>query len=891
MKTVRTKNMGWRAGLLCLSVLAMAAVLVTLWYPHGASSAADWTAPQDISHSTYGTYSPEMVLDSQGYTHAVWWGDGETSSDWSVWYANNRSGNWSTPVRISPRGDIRAPKIAISANDELHVVYEDRGPSEIMYTYSTDYGVTWSSRQNISNTSAKAYEPSVWVDPEGNVHAVWIDSRWLGSPLYQTTYAKRTAGTWSAPIRPQSSIRFNKAPKVTTTGTGSDLRVHISFYGKNADTDPNYAYDTYYMRGTGTSWEGVTRISDGTDQASYDPDIAASGPSSLFILWDETPPSSYHDIYMKSSTDNGASWSSSRQIIVNSNLSRFPSAAFAQSRLQIVFDDNSAGSGDVFYTYYDPTSGVIGPLINLAATSGESKEGDIVGNTCRLAVAWMDKGTVWTILYTTTPTTPPGPCPSATATPTAFTPSPTPSPTPTMTPSPTPTPDPRPHGWVDIIAHDPAYDHDFTRSLLTSLQLYAASDVGATVTDMLVCNVGECPQAVWVPYVEWIADWPLVNSTYDCEYKYVQAQFRDDVGRTSPTYADVIQYDNYLTASMQLNGGLPYTSRTLVAVESEDIDGQQPDCTGLEAMRLRESPSLTYTVWISYFPKLYFFLAPDGPMTRTVEAEYRDRAHNFGVLSDSITMDLLGPVGTAPTLNNGISSTTKILVPVSGLEATDPSGILNIWLANRPDGPWQTYAYCADPPCSYTWNLGYGGPPIQYPDLHTVYVMYEDGAGYGSLPGNLSAVYTGTVFVHDISTAFLPILFRDWQRVDGLPTPGQSDTASLVLMADRQEVAPGEEVLLYLAARREASTPLVGTLRMSLPAGLKVLQAWSAYGQVLSVDDSMVTSRERAWSGQTPWILVHARVEGPAGSALQVQGDLSWDNGSLTASPVWIENR
>lgn len=882
MKTAQQWLAGWRIGLL---VLGIATVVSTLWIvlpPRGAISADNWTSPQDISRTTYGSFSPEMVLDSQGYTHAVWWGDGETSSNWAIWYANNRTGNWSTPKRISPQGDMRNAKIAVTPTDGLHVVYEDRIAEDIKYVYSTDYGATWSTPQNISNSPGKAYEPSLCADGEGNIHAVWIDSRWLGSPLYQTTYAKRTGDTWSAPVRVQSSVRFNKAPRVTTTGIGGDLRVHVTFYGKSSDTDPNYLYEVYYIRGVGASWETLVKLSEGTNQASYDPDIASSG-TSVYVVWDETPPSSYHDIYLKYSTDNGSTWSTLRPIVVNSYLSRYPACAFGQNRLQIAYDDNSAGAGDAFYTYFDPSSGLVGPLINLAASSGESKETDIVVNVCRIAVAWMDKGNVWNILYTTTPPTPPGPCPSPTSTPTPVTPQPT------NTPVPTATPDPRPQGSVSIIGNDPPYSQSHTHSLTSTLLLHAVSNVGATIVDMLVCNEGECAGALWVPYVEAIANWPLKDTGYDCEYKYVHAQFRDNAGRTSNIYTDVINYDNYLTASMSLNGGQPYTNRIMVAVDSVDLDSQQESCSGLQDMRLKESTGLTFTLWISYYPRMYFFLAPSGPTTRTVEVQYRDRAYNLGIFSDTIAIDLLGPVGEPPTLNNGILSTTHLLIPISGLQATDPSGIRHVWVANHPDGPWMVLDYCASPPCTYTWNLGYGGPPILYPGRHTVYVMYEDGAGYGGYPGNLSQVYTGTIYVYDIHSIFLPVIFdtRSGQGGDA----GRAGGAEVILLADPQEAAPGQEVLLYLAAWREESTPLEGTLRLTLPEGLRVIRAQSAYGQILQVGEREVASRERAWSARPAWIIVQARVEEGATLPLRVQGDLTWDRGTVSAAPLWIENR
>jgi hypothetical protein len=111
------------------------------------------------------------------------------------------------------------------------------------------------------------------------------------------------------------------------------------------------------------------------------------------------------------------------------------------------------------------------------------------------------------------------------------------------------------------------------------------------------------------------------------------------------------------------------------------------------------------------------------------------------------------------------------------------------------------------------------------------------------------------------------------------------------LLADHPAAGVGEEVLLYLAVRRPEGAPLEGTLEMTLPEGLRVVRAWSAYGTLLRQRDHTVGSRERVQPGQTSWIVVRARVEREAGSLLRVQGTMSWEGGTLTAAPIQIQNR
>jgi hypothetical protein len=225
---------------------------------------------------------------------------------------------------------------------------------------------------------------------------------------------------------------------------------------------------------------------------------------------------------------------------------------------------------------------------------------------------------------------------------------------------------------------------------------------------------------------------------------------------------------------------------------------------------------------------------------------------------------------------------------VTGLQAyDDESGVRNVWFANRGNGPWYPMPYHV-PPYTYTWNLAYGGPPFQAPNLHHIYVKYEDASGYGSLPGNFSPVYSSTISVSGISNIFLPLALRD---AGGLATggvPAPAGTAGLVLLTWPEQAAPGATVHLYLFAPERPDSEF--RLRMILPEGLRAVRAWSGYGRVVALEARQVVSQEPP-SRQVPFLLVEARVEEGAGRFLPIQGEMSWAGGSRQTAPLWLENR
>jgi len=876
MNKTHARLPGWRVVLFLLILPLSTLVLVISRSLPGTVSAAAWSVPVTISNysppTNYGSYGPDLVYDSQGYGHAVWYGNGEVGTQWGIWYANNRSGNWSTAKRLFTEGNLRFPRMAIDTANGLHVVYEDQGSKEIMYAYSSNYGQTW-SKVNISNSPAAAYEPDVAVDADGNVHAVWIDNRWAG--VYHLTYSKKTGGSWSAPVSIPTPYPadFNKGPGVATTGSGSNMRVHIALYGKHNGAADN-TYEVYYIRGTGTSWDPGRNLSNTGSTASYDPSITASG-TSIYVAWDESTTS--HDIRTVASHDNGANWSSQVHVTSDTGRSRFPSIFFGLGKAQIVYDSDtfSPNKGDIFYTNYDPGSGSVAAPTNLSNSSaGDSQLAVVYADACKVGSAWQESAnSKWNIYYAATPCGP--------------------------APTPVPTQAPNPHGWVDIRAHDPLNSSAYTRLTDVTLLISATSDVGSKITDMKVCNEGAsgpgacnppAPPPTWIAFAQAMPNWELLpplgpQPYYHCGWKQVNIWFKDAQGRESNVYADYIRYDDFATATMSLNGGQAYANQTMVMVTSQDREAAaDSDCVGLRDMRLKET-GLTYTVWISYYPELYFFLAPGSASPRAVEAEYRDRANNYITLSDSIMLDLVPPYNClSPTLNGGAITATHHTITVTDFSAKDDeSGVAHVWLANRSTGPWKIYPYTST---SILWDLFYGGPPTVWPGIHHVYARYEDGAGFASFPGNLSSVCSSPLHFMG-SNVYLPLVDKKYTKKAQVAAEITASTeVNLTLMSKPLQTGPGQDVLLWLAAQRDQDGTLDGTLRMTLPEGLRVVRAWSAYGQLLQTGDHLVVSHERASPLQVSWILVHARVEPGAAAPLQVQGEMTWGQGSTSRAPT-----
>jgi hypothetical protein len=799
----------------------------------------EWAGP----HNNPGYTNPAIALDSTGTVHLVWAGKG--SAPYDILYASKAPGGaWTTPENLSNESyNTVYPSIAIDSQNRIWVAWQASisDNNTQIYVRTKPAGGAWSAVTNVSNRpNQQNLNPSIVVDSLDVPHLVWRNN--AGGSSWEIFYSEYVGGSWTAVQNVSATSTASHFPRLAADKTGNVFLVWED------EIDGTDHFQTVFRRWDGTQWlppvsQAPKRVSS-SSKALY-PAISADG-CNLYAVWqDYRDSASYPEIYFNHSTDCGDTWQGDENVSRNGSSSYYPDiVAQSGGYGHITWEDSAPGQLDIYYSQATTPVGPTPVPTTVAPT-------------------------------TVVPTVPTN----------------TPTPTDTPTPTPTPTPDPRPHGYLDIISNDPPNSRNYTRLLDITVNLSATSDVGATVTNMRVCNVGEpnpadnCP---WIPFTQAMVDWPLLQTVYDCEWKPVWAKFLDNAGLESITYTDYIVYDNYLAATMSLNGGHPYANRTIVSVHTVDVDGQTEACSGLDRMSFSTN-GITFTNPISYFQDVYVFLPPSPPVTHTVYESLWDRANNTGILSSSIVIDTIPPTGTAPILNYGVSSTAHLEIPVSNLHGYDQSGIANVWFANRLGGPWVAMPY-VNPPHDYTWNLAYGGPPIQYPDLQPVYVMYEDGAGFGSLPGNFSQVYSGTIYVSGISSIFLPVVPRTHGLLGTIPPPAPSTDVTLILLTKPLADRPGQQVLLWLAAPREQGSALEGTLRMTLPEGLRVVRAWSAYGELLQVGDRVVTSRERTWNQQVPWILVLARVE-PGAGPMQVQGDMTWDQGTVTAPPLEIENR
>lgn len=161
----------------------------------------------------------------------------DSDTDPLNFYSNLTSLNalrFTMPVDLSvSEGHAYAPSIGLGPDGNPHIVYHDNtaGGMDIYYTYSKDYGVTYSAPVNISNSAGISEFAEVAIDAAGNVYVVWKDNTDGNSNVF---FSKRAAGD-NAEFGQPANISIDQLlvstnPDVAIDSTG---RVVVCWYQEN----------------------------------------------------------------------------------------------------------------------------------------------------------------------------------------------------------------------------------------------------------------------------------------------------------------------------------------------------------------------------------------------------------------------------------------------------------------------------------------------------------------------------------------------------------------------------------------------------------------------------------------------------------------------------------
>jgi hypothetical protein len=140
----------------------------------------NWDSPETLSTSMVDASEPQIVMDSDGNTTAVWVESTLIKASYLP-----LGGSWETVETLSSSGS-SSPRIAVDGSGDVTAVWVDSG---VVKTAKRPAGGSWSSETSLSSSGASS--PAIALRPNGDAVVVWERAGFIEAKT------KLLAGLWS----------------------------------------------------------------------------------------------------------------------------------------------------------------------------------------------------------------------------------------------------------------------------------------------------------------------------------------------------------------------------------------------------------------------------------------------------------------------------------------------------------------------------------------------------------------------------------------------------------------------------------------------------------------------------------------------------------------------
>lgn len=362
----------------------------------------EYMTQTNISNDNYESSHTRIGIDAQNSLDVVWDIALPAGNSKIIFTRSTDRGiTWSSQVSVSAeKSDATRPDIAVKSTGELNVVWmENLSQYDVYFGRSTDNGATWTTPLNISNTlTVDSYYPAVAVDNYGNLNVVWIENRRMSTNnvwLRDIYFSRSTNGgtVWSAP----ALLYETKCVCPPAIAVDSAGRIFVAYrFGELADEGEILVISS---GDGGTSWSSPKLVSVGAGDA-INPSLAVDSNGYVNLAWQQIVSGDY-DIFHARSTDLGANWNQPVNVSQTYGESRRPSITVdSLGNLIISWDDNTLGGEDVFQSRSANNGATWSEYTNISLNAGDSWDSDnVVDSGCNVCIVWLDKTPGSTEIY------------------------------------------------------------------------------------------------------------------------------------------------------------------------------------------------------------------------------------------------------------------------------------------------------------------------------------------------------------------------------------------------------------------------------------------------------------------------------------------------------------
>jgi hypothetical protein len=279
-------------------------------------------APLNLTPHNGGAFAPRVALDSSETVNIVW-GDTKDGAAKVLFVRSTDLGlSFNEPLDVSRSSGVAFdPEIAIDSTDAINVAWQDTAPgtSVIMFSRSTDGGLTFSEPKQVSTGTGNATEAAIGTDSAGRISIVWVDDSAGRAEAY---YARSTDGgtSFSDPVN-VSNFPNGKGDIHKPTVVAFQSTVYVAFQNGDLFGEEDIKNRQVYLArsgNAGVSFEEPEQVSTANNNKgrAHSPAMVVDSRGTLHMVWiDASVVGNDEGLLFYSNSTDGRRFSPERMIL------------------------------------------------------------------------------------------------------------------------------------------------------------------------------------------------------------------------------------------------------------------------------------------------------------------------------------------------------------------------------------------------------------------------------------------------------------------------------------------------------------------------------------------------------------------------------------------------
>lgn len=320
-----------------------------------------WSFPAVVNDDEWGAgqRSPAVAMDALGTVHAVWLDDRDGDVRGAIYLASRpaKSTTWTPNVRVvaATGADARQdPAVTVDAAGRLHVVWTEfhAGDPDIYHSLLPAGGRVWTAPRRINDDTGRAiqWHPSAAADRWGTAHFAWTDERSGSADIYSTRVT--VDGWWAPNVRvnhPEGGIQGHVRLAATPQG-----EIHAVWEDTRGGSSAIYA--SRLPPGGDTWWPNAALSASAGRALQRHPWVTAAGTGDVHAVWVDEGLAGEEAVRLASLRSGEPYWSADRPLLSPSNgrLLSAAAAAGAEGSLLVLWGETRPGTSRVYSALLAP---------------------------------------------------------------------------------------------------------------------------------------------------------------------------------------------------------------------------------------------------------------------------------------------------------------------------------------------------------------------------------------------------------------------------------------------------------------------------------------------------------------------------------------------------------